>query len=121
MQPPTAAEAAHAAALDDAMPRTTGAARAAGPLLLPLPLLLSCLLIPRSAAASEPPAHVGRIVGPGTTFAPDAGPVVGILTARKDMDCTGTLIANDGKPSAAAPRTPRAATPTPPSLRDAVD
>ena len=89
-----AAEAAHAAALD-AMPRTTtGAARATRPLL---PLLLSCLLA-RSAAASEPPAHSGRIVGPGTIFASDAGPVVGILTARKDMDCTGTLIAPDGEP-----------------------
>ena len=77
------------------MPRTTttGAARATGPLL---PLLLSCLLA-RSAAASELPAH-GRIVGPGTAFAPDAGPVVGILTARKDMDCAGTLIAPDGEP-----------------------
>ena len=87
-------------------PRPARRARPAAAPAAALLLLLAARGL-RSVAALDgapPPARppMGRIVGPGTTFAPAAGAVVGVMTAANRPEdaylyCTGSLIAPDGK------------------------
>ena len=94
-------------------PRPARRARRARPAAAPaaaLLLLLAARLRSVAALDGAPPPAVGRIVGPGTTFAPDAGAVVGVMTAANRPEdaylyCTGSLIAPDGKKKDATRRT----------------